>query len=492
MDYQRAHDRSRYNREQLLNSTLCGCFSCKKLYSPTEITEWIDEPEGKAMTALCPYCSTDAVIASTPDFPVSERLLQEMHHFWFSTAISSAYEQLTPDEAQVALLQEGVEAWNLWRAAHAELVPHLDGAVLKGLNLQGANFHGAYLRQADLKDANLSHTNLQKADLQDANFCGAKLERANLNRTHCKSTQFAHASLVSANLSHAHLVGANLSYIDGTNVDLRDADLSSADVREATLLHADCRDANFFDASLEKADLTHADLRGADFSQARLQQAQLLHVDLKWSKLVMTNFTGAVLKYCSVDGAFLWKVQSEAAQQCDLVFEHPDPRSDSSTLSTDDLVYAYFMAILLANPQIESIVDSIITKGVMLLGDWREGQEEHVEMIKHILHDEGYMPLVFHDHMSNRARAIDVFVRLSAYVERVIIDQTRLENVLQMLPVVLPLITAPIFILCHPSMGKTKELERLVELYPQKLVICNYLTLMDMATGIRSWLTTSF
>ena len=60
------------------------------------------------------------------------------------------------DKTQLAMLKSGVNAWNEWRAAHADARPELSGAHLCGLDLIGVDLAGADLRKADLRGTNLS------------------------------------------------------------------------------------------------------------------------------------------------------------------------------------------------------------------------------------------------------------------------------------------------------------------------------------------------
>ena len=51
------------HREDVLGSTVCGCFYCCAEFEPGEIHEWVDADEqGLGQTALCPRCGIDAVI----------------------------------------------------------------------------------------------------------------------------------------------------------------------------------------------------------------------------------------------------------------------------------------------------------------------------------------------------------------------------------------------------------------------------------------------
>ena len=73
-----AHRHSVRNRGKIEQSSQCGCFSCNRLFLPSEVEDYIDEGE----TALCPYCGVDAVIRDASGFQLSEEFLQSMHKRW--------------------------------------------------------------------------------------------------------------------------------------------------------------------------------------------------------------------------------------------------------------------------------------------------------------------------------------------------------------------------------------------------------------------------
>ncbi len=65
------------------------------------------------------------------------------------------------NEEHVALLKQGVAAWNSWRAENRDVQPDLSGANFSEANLRAANLSGAnpsrgeQLGGADLEEANL-------------------------------------------------------------------------------------------------------------------------------------------------------------------------------------------------------------------------------------------------------------------------------------------------------------------------------------------------
>lgn len=79
-DYIQAHAFSSNNKSALLKDKKCGCFYCTEIFSPSEITEWIEDTSG---TAICPYCGIDSVIGESSGYPITKELLQKMNKHWF-------------------------------------------------------------------------------------------------------------------------------------------------------------------------------------------------------------------------------------------------------------------------------------------------------------------------------------------------------------------------------------------------------------------------
>lgn len=75
-----AHRYCTNNRESLKKDSVCGCFYCLKIFSPTEITEWIKDAN---KTALCPYCEIDSVIGEGSGYPITKDFLEGMKKYWF-------------------------------------------------------------------------------------------------------------------------------------------------------------------------------------------------------------------------------------------------------------------------------------------------------------------------------------------------------------------------------------------------------------------------
>jgi Pentapeptide repeats (8 copies) len=79
------------------------------------------------------------------------------------------------DEDHLAILRQGVDAWNAWRMKEPSVVPDLRGANLREAHLDGAYLRATDLSMTNLRGAYLNCANLVRADLTDANLTGCRI-----------------------------------------------------------------------------------------------------------------------------------------------------------------------------------------------------------------------------------------------------------------------------------------------------------------------------
>ena len=94
------------------------------------------------------------------------------------------------------LRRRGIKIWNQWRKKDPTIKPYLREAVLRRVDLSGANLREANLRKVDLSGSKLVGANLRSADLFGASLVGADLSGR-------------------ADLSSSELRGANLQDVIG-------------------------------------------------------------------------------------------------------------------------------------------------------------------------------------------------------------------------------------------------------------------------------------
>ncbi|MGC1309039.1 MAG: pentapeptide repeat-containing protein [Phormidesmis sp.] len=109
----------------------------------------------------------------------------------------------------LALIGQGSESWNLWRAENPDIQPDLShtylfGQVLTEFDLSDVNLERACLIGTNLRGANLRRCRLTSAYATNADFSGADLTEADLSRG-----DFSEAHFDAANLSNVQALGAN-------------------------------------------------------------------------------------------------------------------------------------------------------------------------------------------------------------------------------------------------------------------------------------------
>ena len=266
------------------------------------------------------------------------------------------------------------------------VLPDLGGAALREESLYRADLSGADLREADLYQADLSEANLSEANLSAADLSGADLSKAYLLQANLSGADLGEANLNEANLGQADLREADLSEAGFFGASLSQANLSRADLSYADLPAANLYGANLSEADLHKANLGEADLEKTDFSKANLSEAKLMG-----ATLVKTNLEGADLTACRVYGISVWDVRLEGAVQSNLVIT---PEGESP-IQVDNLEVAQFIYLLLNNEKIRSVIDTITSKVVLILGRFTPDRKVVLDAIRDELRKRDYLPVLF-------------------------------------------------------------------------------------------------
>lgn len=92
-DLRSIHRYSSRHRDRVKTSSQCGCFYCESMFASTQISDWIDPPDGHefvdddfdvGVTALCPRCGIDSVLPDNiSGVVVDPDLLRAMRRHWF-------------------------------------------------------------------------------------------------------------------------------------------------------------------------------------------------------------------------------------------------------------------------------------------------------------------------------------------------------------------------------------------------------------------------
>ena len=184
------------------------------------------------------------------------------------------------------------------------------------------------------------------------------LSAADLSGKFLLDCNFVETNLMGANLSGATLMGSNFSW----------ANLSTA---------------TFVQAGMSHVNLSYANCYGARFEMCNMRQAQLIKTNLQWARI-----TG-----CIIHGLSAWNVDLANAAQSNLIIT--DPLLGEALVTVDDLEVAQFVYLMLHNHKIRSLIDTVTTKAVLILGRFTDERKAVLAAVQEALRQRGYVPILF-------------------------------------------------------------------------------------------------
>lgn len=187
--------------------------------------------------------------------------------------------------------------------------------------------------------------------------------------------------LSGADLNGTAIVGYNLKKTNLSGVRLSGAGLSTSTLRWANLHGATMRSA-----ALHRSDLSGTNLYKADLSHSNLTEANLMQ-----ARMVQTDLNHAVLTGASVFGVATWNVNLEGAIQRDLrITDEGEP-----IITIDNLEVAQFIYLLLNNANLRSVIDTITSKVVLILGRFTPERKAVLDAFRDVLRHRDLLPVLF-------------------------------------------------------------------------------------------------
>jgi uncharacterized protein YjbI with pentapeptide repeats len=353
------------------------------------------------------------------------------------------------DEEHLAILRQGVQAWNAWRQANPGLRPDLSGANLDRADLSQAKLHWTNLYGASLQGTVLNDADLIRAELTAANASGAKCARADFRGALFTSPHSETALTFGANLRSADLTGANLTKVDLTGVNLAKATL---------------RDAHLTGSIMEQTDLRDADLCGANLSGA---------------VFVGTLLQGANLRDCLVCGCTVWNSQLDGANQVNLRIT---PNSQP-LITVDNLKVAQFLYLMLHNDEIPNVIETLTCKVVLILGRFTPERKAVLNALHDALLQSNYVPVLFDFEGPSERNVTDILTSLAHMARFIIADLTEPASIPQELEAIVRHVHVPVQPLIAQG-AKPDAMFSYYRLFSWVLAVHRYASLDDLLTSI--------
>jgi hypothetical protein len=196
----------------------------------------------------------------------------------------------------------------------------------------------------------------------------------------------------------------------------------------------DLSGANLMRANLNQMNLQRADLRRAVLCWAKLPLADLRAANLGGAVLTEADLSDADLRGCHIFGVSAWGVKLERAKQQNLVITPPN----EPEITVDNIEVAQFIYLLLHNEKIRDAIDTITSKGVLILGRFTAERKAVLDALRQELRNRNYLPILF-DFEKPTSQTTDETITLLARMSRfVIADISDAKSVLQELRAIVP------------------------------------------------------
>lgn len=194
--------------------------------------------------------------------------------------------------------------------------------------------------------------------------------------------------------------------------DLKGASLSFANLNWANFDRVDLNGANINWADLNWANLDGAGLRGVDLTMADLGGTNLGYAVLEESCHKKANLSGS--KIYGISAA--WDLNLESTIQDGLIIS----QEGQAEITVDDLGVAQFVYLLLFRPKIGTVIDTITSKAVVILGRFTEERTIVLDALREKLRQRYLVPIIF-DCDPPELHDLTEMVRTLAHMDRFII-----------------------------------------------------------------------
>src|SRR5262249_6196092 len=145
-------------------------------------------------------------------------------------------------------------------------------------------------------------------------------------------------------------------------------------------------------ANLREASLSRANLYGANLRDANLNDADLSGAHLNYANLVEADLRSANLTGCGVYGVSAWGLKlSEETRQHNLIIT----KHNEAKITVDNIEVAQFIYLMLNNQKIRSVIDTITSKAVLILGRFTAERKAVLDALRDELRKRDYLPILF-------------------------------------------------------------------------------------------------
>src|SRR5215472_15857645 len=147
------------------------------------------------------------------------------------------------------------------------------------------------------------------------------------------------------------------------------------------------------------------------------------------------DITNADLSGCGIYGVSAWGLKlSDKTKQQNLIIT----RENEPEITVDNIEVAQFIYLMLNNEKIREVIDTIISKAVLILGRFTDERKRVLDALRDELRKRNYLPILFDFEKSVRLTTDETITLLARVARFVIADISDAKSVLQELRAIVP------------------------------------------------------
>lgn len=246
----------------------------------------------------------------------------------------------------VDLLSKGANAWNKWRTNNPDKTPCLREVNFVS-EFSGCTFY----------------------DLPE--FHGVDFSNVDFNCSSFRNSIFCDCIFDGAKITFSDLVDAYFQSCSFKNVNMRVCKIG---------------DAKFNDCVFEDSDLSYCSARNTSFHGSSFRNTILESISF-----VESDFSNTILDGCRVYGISSWDLNLQNSKQQDLIIT----KEGNPEITVDNIELAQFLYLMINNRNLRSIINTITSKVVLILGNFSPERKKILDNIRNQLRNYNLIPVMF-------------------------------------------------------------------------------------------------
>lgn len=244
-------------------------------------------------------------------------------------------------------------------------------------------------------------------------------------------------------LDGLNLEGYNLSNCNFYEASLKDCNLNNTELSWTAFFRCKLMNSTFINPAWtdysKDIGLMGVNFRWSSFAKSDLQNAKMMGALFEGVHLHECNLKGADISYSRIHGLSAWgnNVDSTTIQNDLIITPFDEP-----TIKVDNFEIAQFLYLLISNSKITSIIDTLASKVVLILGSFGQNEKNVLAQIKKQLSYSNYVPVIFDFDKPATRNFTETVSTIAHFSKFIIADLTSPRSIAHELASLIPRLTS--------------------------------------------------